>query len=91
MKIHHIGIAVESFDKIKNFLTALHIDSDLSETIYDPEQDAELILKNIGSGLGLEFVSGEKVRGLIKRGITLYHICFEVKNLEVEIDRMVQM
>ena len=36
--------------------------------------------------VNIELVSGEMVKDLVKKKITYYHICYEVKNIQKSID-----
>lgn len=56
---------------------------------YDPAMKVELCLVNF-HGLNMEFVSGEVVKNLVDKRIKLYHICYEVSNLDLKIKELTQ-
>lgn len=86
MKIHHIGIACKNIEKaIANYEKFYHI-VDKTDIIYDPLQDASLCLLKTDTGLDVEFIAGGQVSGLPK-GVSYYHVCYMVDNLEEEIMR----
>lgn len=41
-------------------------------------------------GLKIELISGKQVENILKKRISYYHICFETKNIEYEIERLEQ-
>ena len=55
---------------------------------FDPLQEVELCLFEAGN-LKIELVSGEKVKNFLRRGTKIYHICFEVDNLERKIENLI--
>ena len=47
MKLHHIGIATEDIENLVEYLKQILNIKDISETVYDKNQDANLcMLKN---------------------------------------------
>ena len=87
-RFHHIGAAVNSIDEtlkvLKQFLGA----ELLSDPIFDPLQNANLILVKVG-GLRVELVSGEKVSRFLsqEKGLSFYHVCYEVKDFDKFIEK----
>lgn len=88
MKIHHIGYAVkdiykayESFKQL-GYLKETDIIRDDKRKIY-----IQFLVKD---GYKIELVSpaekGSAVEKLLKRGNTPYHICYEVLNMDMEIE-----
>jgi len=57
--------------------------------IDDPEQDAKLVLLTLADGTHIELVAGRSVESFVKRNIGLYHLCFEVTDIQAEIERLV--
>lgn len=87
MRIHHVGIICKNIEKSvidykKNFEVI-----DTSDIVYDPLQDARLCMIKTSTGLDVEFISGNQVENLKKRGVNYYHLCYEVDDLEVAIAR----
>jgi methylmalonyl-CoA/ethylmalonyl-CoA epimerase len=91
MKFHHVGITVEDIDSGLQMWKEIFIDvlEQLSvKKCFDPLQEVELCLFEAGN-LKIELVSGEKVKNFLRRGTKIYHICFEVDNLERKIENLI--
>jgi methylmalonyl-CoA/ethylmalonyl-CoA epimerase len=82
MKFHHIGIACEKIDKVKEWVMKVYSVTHEGELIFDPLQNATLCLMSTEEGLTFELISGEKVKGLIKKGVNLYHTCYSVPDID---------
>ena len=85
MKFHHIGIATNNINKTFEFVKN-HFDIvNFTDIIYDKNQNA--VLQMIYTkDVNIELVSGEIVKDFIKKRITYYHICYEVKNIQKSIN-----
>ncbi|MES2111798.1 MAG: VOC family protein [Bacteroidota bacterium] len=89
MKLHHIGIACKNIDdEIVNISKIHHVVSQ-SPKVFDEAQNAELVLLTLADGTNLELISGRQVETFVKKNITYYHLCFEVDNINAEIERLV--
>lgn len=53
-----------------------------SETIFDENQNASICLLALREGVTLELISGSVVASMVKKGITYYHTCYSVQNIE---------
>lgn len=84
-KVHHIGIACQDIQQGIEFVEATYDVIATSEVIYDPLQDANLCLLQTAHDIAIELVSGSQVQGMLQQGVSLYHTCFEVPDLEAEI------
>lgn len=91
MKIHHIGIACDNIKEAIADFSKYHEVQDKSEIVYDPLQKASLCMLYTNTGLDVEFISGEQVNKLIKKGISYYHLCYEVENLDDIIEKYIVM
>lgn len=81
MKIHHVGIVCKNIEKsIADYKKYFNV-VEASPIIYDELQKASLSLLKTDNGLDVEFISGEQVANLAK-GITYYHLCYIVDNIE---------
>lgn len=60
----------------------------MGDIVYDPVQQAWLCMIWLDNGMGLELVEGKPVERYLLRGIRLYHVCYEVKDLGTEIRRI---
>ncbi len=90
MKIHHIGFVVANInEKIKNILYKEEI-----SRVYDPIQDANLILLSANEGSFIELIEPKSERSftwnfLKKNGDSFHHICYEMNNLS-DIDEVIK-
>lgn len=88
MRIHHVGIASMNIeDSIKN-CEKMHKVIGKTKIIFDEKQDAYLAYLETGEGLNVEFIAGKQVENIIKRGVSYYHLCYEVSNLEDKIEEL---
>jgi len=89
MKLHHIGIACKNIDEEIANISKIHHVVNQSPKVFDKEQNAELVLMTLADGTNLELISGRQVETFVKKNITYYHLCFEVDNINSEIERLV--
>lgn len=89
MRFHHIGIATDDISKELEEMIRVFGNPEICELCYDPAMKVELCLVNF-HGLNMEFVSGEVVKNLVDKRIKLYHICYEVSNLDLKIKELTQ-
>ena len=90
-KLHHIGYAVQSIDSILKIYTDIMGFNIVQEPIELPSQKIRVCFIHIGNGCHLEFVesAGEKSpvdNILSKNGNSIYHICYQVNDLEQSLD-----
>jgi len=88
MKFHHIGIACGNIDEEVANISKIHTIIDRGPTVFDKEQNAELVLLTLADGTNIELIAGKKVEMLLKKNITYYHLCFEVEDINAEIKRL---
>lgn len=93
MRFHHIGYAVSSISQyLDDFFVPLYGPVSVSEPIADPIQQVIVCFAELPGGSTIELVEplGEDspVKSFIgsQRG-GLYHLCYEVDDLDAEIDR----
>lgn len=82
LKIHHIGIVCKNIERAVREYQKLYNVLDVSETVHDELQNADLCILRTDTGINVEFISGEQVANLLKSKITYYHICYAVKDIE---------
>lgn len=82
MRIHHIGIACTNVEESILEFAKFHTILSKSEIIYDELQNAQLCMIKSDTGLDVEFISGEQVSRMLKKGINFYHLCYEVDNIK---------
>lgn len=88
MKIHHIGIACEDIDTaLEEYAKHFPIKSRTGKVV-DPLQNATVELVETDTNLNVEFIEGEKISTLVQKGVTYYHLCYEVENLDATIKQM---
>jgi methylmalonyl-CoA/ethylmalonyl-CoA epimerase len=93
VKIHHVGVIVPSIDlAMPHYVKMLEM-KHASETVFDPEQDANLVLLQAsGGGPGIELIEPASetspVRKQANAGGGYAHICFEVADIVAEVARM---
>ena len=88
MKLHHIGLACQKIEKQLEQTLKLHPGARASKIIFDPEQDAHLCMVDAGSGHRLELIQGPPAKNFVDKGIQLYHLCYEVDDLEKGIQHL---
>lgn len=88
MRFHHLGIACADLDAALAELRRIHPVLTLGEVVHDPLQGASLRMLETADGLRLELVAGEAVAGLLRRGVSYYHVCFEVDDFDAESARL---
>jgi methylmalonyl-CoA/ethylmalonyl-CoA epimerase len=89
MKLHHIGVACKNIDEGIDNVSKVHQVIKQSPVFFDEQQNAELVLLTLADGTHIELIAGKPVENLLKKGITWYHICFEVDDINAEIDRLI--
>jgi methylmalonyl-CoA/ethylmalonyl-CoA epimerase len=92
IKLHHVGIAVRSIDEQgTGYCQAIGIASP-REPVADELQNVRVAFADLGDGVALEFVEplGEKspIDRILSRGGGLYHVCYEVADLDAELARV---
>lgn len=88
MKFHHIGIATENIESLIEYLKQILNIKDISETVYDKNQDANLCMLTLEDGTKLELVSGKVVEKIVKKRQFLYHTCYETDDINKEIEKL---
>lgn len=88
MQLHHIGVACEDIAKSLAHIKKTYDVKSVSNIIFDEQQNASLCLVETNNGATIELISGATVNGLVEKGISYYHLCFTVKDISAEIDRL---
>jgi methylmalonyl-CoA/ethylmalonyl-CoA epimerase len=86
-QFHHIGIAVNSIKTTAQYY--LDTNYTISDTIYDPIQNVSIAFLEKNGMPKIELVEAGLVANnspvskiIEKSGVSLYHICYEVNNIE---------
>ena len=86
MKLHHIGIATANIEEAVKRHKEVYGLEQVTEIVDDPLHKVSVVLLSAGGEVFIELVSPLKedspVSNLLKKGITLYHICYLVKDLD---------
>lgn len=90
MKLHHIGVACKDIGTEMESIARIHAVVHRTPAVFDPEQQATLALLTLADGTRIELVAGHPVENLLKKKITYYHLCFEVENIDDEIDKLMK-
>ncbi|MDL1914029.1 MAG: lactoylglutathione lyase [Bergeyella sp.] len=86
MRLHHYGLATKSVDRsLKEFEKLGY--TRVSNNIVDPVQGVELLFIDNNAGHLIELVSPVSDRSPVNRilekvGLSIYHICYEVEDLD---------
>ena len=88
MKFNHIGICCKNIEKKINSIEKIHKIVKKTKILYDPLQDANLCMLTLEDGTNLELVSGKVVEIFLKKKIDYYHICYEVTDIEEEVEKI---
>jgi methylmalonyl-CoA/ethylmalonyl-CoA epimerase len=89
MQLHHIGVACRDIEEGIERLCLIHDVVAVTPVIHDPEQEAQVVLLTLLDGTRIELVAGRQVETILKKNIGLYHLCFEVTDIDAEIGRLV--
>lgn len=88
MKFHHIGIATKDINLTLEYIKKVYDISNISDTIYDKNQDALLCMITLKDDTNIELVSGEAVKLYLKKRLFLYHTCWEVDDINKSIENL---
>lgn len=86
MRLHHLGVACQDLVEAAATLGRQGLGVPEGPSVWDVGQEAHLQMFKAPDGTRIELVQGPKVAGLAKRGTALYHVCFEVEDLDAALD-----
>ena len=86
MQFHHLGIACIDIAKTSSFIKETFNIISSTEIIFDKNQNANVCLLTDEFGINIELVSGKTVKKFIKKNQSLYHSCWEVKDINQSIE-----
>ncbi len=86
MKLHHLGIACLHINDAINHLKQIYHVITVSEIIFDENQNVSISMVYLKDSVPFELISGETVKPFLKRNSFIYHMCFEVSDLNQAIE-----
>ena len=90
MNLHHLGIATSNLDEASDHIHKVYEVKSYEGPIWDPNLNANLMLFNINNSYFIELVSGPAVENILKKRINLYHVCYEVEDLESTVNKYIK-
>ena len=87
MKLHHIGIATNDIEQMVTYLNKMYKVIDKTDIIHDPLQKTDLCMLTLEDGSCLELIKGEKVNRFVDKKQYLYHLCYEVEDLDEKLKK----
>ncbi len=92
MRLHHVAYTTNDLDRKVEQLSALFGFRPIAEPVIDPVQRVRIQFMDLGGGSLMELLEphGEKtpVTRHLSKGGGLYHLCFEVDDLESTLERL---
>ncbi len=86
--LHHVGVAVRDIGRTIELFSALFGATPESEIVHDPNQGVRIQFIRIGD-LRVELLEPaakpSPIDGILSRGIALYHVCYEVSDLDARL------
>lgn len=79
--IDHLGYACNDIHEALESIKKNYPVEQISSVVFDPYQNASLCYIHTKNGPNIELISGEAVKNILKKGMSLYHTCYEVADL----------
>jgi amino acid adenylation domain-containing protein/FkbH-like protein/FkbM family methyltransferase len=89
-KLDHLGYACADIQAALPQILQTYTVTSISDIVFDEYQNASLCYLTNVDGPNIELVSGPAVKEFLKRGISLYHTCYEVEDLNQTIEELKQ-
>jgi len=94
MRLHHIGLVVDSIMRKADLYHQSLGFALTTEIVTDPIQKVKIAFAEIGDGIFIEFIEplgpDSPVAQFLKRGGGLYHLCYVVQDIEEAVERVRQ-
>lgn len=87
MRFHHLGIACDDIEACRGFVSSSFDVVQHTPVIYDALQQVDLCLLTLADDTHIELVSGKTVSRFVNNKQYLYHSCWEVAQLDEEIEK----
>ena len=92
MKLHHIGYVTDNLEKKSKSLCSLLGLECKNDIVIDRKQDVRILFLDTGGDAQLELIEplspDSPVQRHLKKGGGLYHLCFEVEDLETTLETL---
>jgi methylmalonyl-CoA/ethylmalonyl-CoA epimerase len=88
LKLHHIGIATDDIDRGITYIQNLMGVKEVSDIVYDPNQNANLCMVTAEDGTLYELIAGEVVKSYLKKRVFMYHSCYLAEDFAGSIDHL---
>jgi len=88
LRFHHVGVACRNIGEALRFLEAAGSVLHASNVVHDSGQRADVCLVRLAGGVTVELVAGEAVAGLVAKGVTYYHLAYEVDDLGTALEEL---
>ena len=92
MRLHHVAYTTKNLDQKASELAMLFGYKPIADPVYDPTQQVRIQFLDMGDGSLLELLepdgSTSPVNRHLKNGGGLYHMCFEVDDLDGTLTRL---
>ena len=89
LKFHHNGYACESIEAVIEYVQEIYDVTDIGEIVFDEYQDARVCLIKTKNNIDIELVAGNQVKSLLNKGISLYHVCYEVTDFWLMMEKFI--
>ncbi|MGK7901221.1 MAG: condensation domain-containing protein [Hormoscilla sp.] len=89
LKFHHNGYACENIEAGIEYVKEIYDVTDIGEIVFDKYQDAKVCLIKTNNNIDIELVAGNQVKSLLNRGISLYHVCYEVTDFWLMMEKFI--
>jgi methylmalonyl-CoA/ethylmalonyl-CoA epimerase len=90
MRFHHLGIACNNISNTINYLRKIYEITDISDKIYDINQKADVCLLSTSNNISIELISGTQTDRFLKKNIYLYHMCYQVFDINKTLKKFIQ-
>jgi FkbH-like protein len=89
IKFHHNGFACQNIEEGIQYVQAMYDVTHISDIVFDERQDASVCLIEANHNIQIELVAGKQVASLLSKGIRLYHVCYEVADFFLTMDKFI--
>ena len=92
MRLHHFAYVTDNVEKKASSFCHMFGFKQVGGPLVDRNQGVRIMLLDVGNGLLMELLEPEgthsPVKGQLDKGEGIYHFCFEVEDLDQELERI---